>query len=65
MPKGDSENFVKQLELVLEANKERKWITLYLDNAKWHKTKLVKDWVMKTQRLKLSICRNTRQRLIR
>lgn len=45
MPKGNSENFVKQLELVLEANKDKRLITLYLDNAKWHKTNLVKDWV--------------------
>jgi len=45
MPKGNTENFLKQLELVLEANKDKRLITLYLDNAKWHKTNLVKDWV--------------------
>ena len=32
MPKGNSENFVKQLELVLEANKDKRLITLYIDN---------------------------------
>jgi len=47
MIKGNSENFVKQLELILEANKEMRMITLYVDNAKWHKTNLVKDWVEK------------------
>jgi hypothetical protein len=41
MPKGNSENFVKQLELVLEAYKDERLITLYLDNVKWHKTNLV------------------------
>jgi transposase len=53
MPKGNSENFVKQLELVLEANKDKRLITLYLDNAKWHKTNLVKDWVNENPTVKI------------
>jgi transposase len=53
MPKGNSENFVKQLEIVLEANKDRRLITLYLDNARWHKTDLVKDWVKANPPIKL------------
>jgi transposase len=53
MPKGNSENFVKQLALVLEANKDKSLITLYLDNAKWHKTNLVKEWVIANPSVKL------------
>jgi len=45
MPKGNSENFVKQLELVLEAFKDKRLVTIYVDNARWHKTDLVKNWV--------------------
>jgi transposase len=45
MPKGNSENFVKQLKLVLEANKDKRQISLYVDNARWHKTKVVNEWV--------------------
>ena len=53
MVKGNSENFVKQLELILEANKKMRMITLYVDNAKWHKTNLVKEWVFKNPSVKL------------
>ena len=28
-------------------------ITLYVDNAKWHKTNLVKNWVIKNPSVKL------------
>ena len=38
MEKGNSENFVKQLEIVKKKYKHKKRITLYVDNAKWHKT---------------------------
>jgi hypothetical protein len=34
MPKGNSENFVKQLELVLEFYKDIKLITIYVDNTR-------------------------------
>jgi transposase len=53
MPKGNSENFVKQLKLVLESNKDKKLITLYVDNARWHKTNLVKDWVLANPSIKI------------
>jgi len=53
MPKGNSENFVKQLELVLESNKDKRLITLYVDNARWHKTNLVKEWVLANPSIKI------------
>lgn len=53
MPKGNSENFVKQLELVLEAYIDKRMITLYVDNARWHKTVLVKEWVLANPSIKI------------
>ena len=45
IPKGNSGDFVKQLELVLEVNEDKRLIILYLDNAKWRKTNRVKGRV--------------------
>jgi transposase len=42
--KGNSENFIKQLEMVSELYKNYK-IKIYVDNAKWHKSKMVMNWL--------------------
>jgi putative transposase len=44
MAKGNSENFVEQLNLVKKKYRRKTKITLYVDNARWHKTKIVKEW---------------------
>lgn len=53
MLKGNGENFVKQLKLVREAYIIKRLITIYVDNAKWHKTKLVTDWLIDNPSIKL------------
>jgi len=45
MGKGTSQNFIKQLTLLFEEYKTKTKITLYVDNARWHKTQTVKEWV--------------------
>jgi transposase len=42
--KGNSKNFIKQLEILKNLYTDFN-IKLYVDNAKWHKTQEVKDWV--------------------
>lgn len=44
MERGNSINFIKQLELVKEVYKNFK-LKIYVDNAKWHKTANVVDWL--------------------
>ena len=53
MEKGNSENFVKQLEIVKKKYKHKKRITLYVDNATWHKTNIVKEWVANNTKIKI------------
>jgi len=42
--KGNAENFIKQLEIIKDFYKEFQ-VKIYVDNAKWHKTKAVIEWV--------------------
>lgn len=53
MEKGNSENFIKQLEIVGKRYKKKRKITIYVDNARWHKTRLVKLWQRKNKKVKL------------
>lgn len=53
MAKGNSENFVQQLDLVKKKYKHKTKITLYVDNARWHKTKIVKEWETNNTKVKI------------
>ncbi len=44
MEKGNSINFVKQLECLCKYY-ENHQVKLYVDNASWHKTDIVMDWL--------------------
>jgi len=46
--KGNAENFIKQLEFVKNFYKEFQ-VKIYVDNAKWHKTKAVIEWVKNSE----------------
>lgn len=52
MAKGNSENFIKQLEFLKEKY-ENKIVKLYVDNARWHKTRAVWSWIEKNSAIKL------------
>jgi transposase len=52
MEKGNSENFIKQLSFISEACKDF-IVKLYVDNARWHKTKAVMEYVEKTPNIEL------------
>lgn len=54
MPRGNSDNFIKQLDIVMEAYREKRLVTLYLDNARWHKTKSVYAWEKSNPSVKLA-----------
>lgn len=53
MAKGNSENFIKQLEILKEKYKN-KIVRLYVDNARWHKTKAVWAWIEENTTIKLN-----------
>jgi len=42
--KGNSENFINQLELISEKYEDFK-VKIYVDNARWHKSKKVMNWL--------------------
>ncbi len=44
MEKGNSENFIKQLAFLAETYHGFN-VKLYVDNARWHKTKTVYEWL--------------------
>ena len=50
--RGNAENFIKQLEFIQEVYKEFK-VKLYVDNARWHKTAAVIEWVSKSKNIQL------------
>lgn len=52
MEKGNAVNFINQLEQVRDHYKEFE-LKIYVDNAKWHKTKAVYDWIAKNPQIKL------------
>lgn len=51
--KGDSDNFIEQLKMVKNRNRRYKRITVYVDNARWHKSKKVKEWLKFNKRIRL------------
>lgn len=53
MVKGNSENFVKQLDMVKNKYKHKTKITIFVDNARWHKTKIVKAWEANNTKVKI------------
>lgn len=53
MVKGNSENFVKQLEIVKKKYRQKTKISIYVDNARWHKTKIVKEWETNNPKVKI------------
>lgn len=44
MERGNSENFIKQLEIIKGLYQDYQ-VKIYVDNARWHKTKKVFEWV--------------------
>lgn len=52
MEKGNSENFKKQLAF-LAATYKGYMVKLYVDNARWHKTKTVMEWIEKNPNIEL------------
>jgi len=50
--RGNAVNFIKQLEFLENIYKDFK-VKLYVDNARWHKTKAVIEWVSKSQNINL------------
>lgn len=52
MERGNSINFVKQLDIVKQIYKDFQ-VKIYVDNATWHKTELVKDWIANNSTIKI------------
>jgi len=44
MERGNSENFIKQLQIIKDLYQDYT-VKIYVDNARWHKTKTVFEWV--------------------
>lgn len=51
--KGNSECFIEELEKIKKNNRRYKTITIYVDNARWHKTKSLEIWLKNNQRVKI------------
>ncbi len=52
MERGNAVNFIEQLKFLQEIYKDF-MVKLYVDNARWHKTKEVLDWAQKSQNIQL------------
>jgi len=50
---GNALNFIEQLKLLQVAYKDF-LVKLYVDNARWHKTKAVFDWIAKSENIQLN-----------
>lgn len=51
--KGNSDCFIEQLTLIKNANRCYRTITVYVDNARWHKTKKLSEWLKQNQRVRI------------
>lgn len=51
--KGNSDCFIEQIKFIKNKFRIYKKITVYVDNAKWHKSEKVKDWLQENKRLKI------------
>jgi len=51
--KGNSDCFIEQLKFIKNKFRIYKKITVYVDNAKWHKSEKVKDWLCENKRLRI------------
>ena len=53
IPGGNAEIFLSTMDLIKESYHDCSRITLYVDNAKWHKAKLVKEYLSKQETIEL------------
>jgi transposase len=51
--RGNSDVFIEQLKWIKNRFRRYRKITVYVDNAKWHKTQKVVNWLMENTRLNL------------
>jgi transposase len=53
IPRGNAEIFISTMDLIKESYHNYSRITLYVDNAKWHKAKLVREYLAKQVTIEL------------
>lgn len=51
--KGNGIIFIEQIEKIRKNNRRYKTITIYVDNARWHKTKSLELWLKKNKRIRI------------
>jgi hypothetical protein len=54
IPKGNAETFISIMDLIKESYHSYSRISLYVDNAKWHKARLVKDYLSQQDTIELN-----------
>lgn len=54
IPKGNAESFISFLQWMADTYQNHSQIHLYVDNAKWHKAQMVKDYLAQQKNIVLN-----------
>lgn len=52
--KGNCDCLIEQLTYIKNTNRRYRTITIYLDNARWHKTEKLNKWLRKNPRVRIA-----------